>query len=186
MAGGSLMDGARMMYGNQPAKPTPTPFTKTKREAKALKEEAAEIIGELLEYWKIPFDRAIATALYLAITSDTGWFQFSNTRPHTLRIAADLMEAGVDTDRIYQLLYQNERPERVKLQTRAMQSLELLAGGKVAVMQIWKKDFEETHANVPDTENLVNVPLQIASVEVSMLITEPRDFGPVRVSLRTE
>ncbi|NCT69861.1 MAG: potassium transporter [Xanthomonadaceae bacterium] len=46
MAGGSLMDGARMMYGNQPAKPTPTPFTKPKREAKALNEEAAEIIGE--------------------------------------------------------------------------------------------------------------------------------------------
>ena len=46
MAGGSLMDGARMMYGNQPAKPTPTPFTKPKREAKALNEEAAEILGE--------------------------------------------------------------------------------------------------------------------------------------------
>ncbi|WP_313927049.1 monovalent cation:proton antiporter-2 (CPA2) family protein [Pseudoxanthomonas sp.] len=46
MAGGSLMDGARMMYGNTPAKPTPTPFTKPKREAKALNEEAAEIIGE--------------------------------------------------------------------------------------------------------------------------------------------
>ena len=147
---------------------------------------AGEIIGELLERWPIPFDSAIATALYLAITSDTGWFQFSNTRPHTLRIAADLMEAGVDTDRVYQLLYQNERPERVKLQTRAMQSLELPAGGKVAVMQIWKKDFEETGANVPDTENLVNIPLQIASVQVSMLITEPRDFGPVRISLRSK
>src|SRR6185436_15018458 len=81
---------------------------------------------------------------------------------------------------------QNERPERVKLQTRAMQSMELLAGGKVAVMQEWKKDFEETGANVPDTENLVNVPLQIAQVAVSMLITEPRDFGPVRVSLRSK
>lgn len=46
MAGGSLMDGARMMYGNQPAKPTPTPFTKPKREAKALNEEAAEILSE--------------------------------------------------------------------------------------------------------------------------------------------
>ena len=147
---------------------------------------AGEIVGDLLERWRIPFDSAIATALYLAITSDTGWFQFSNTRPHTMRIAADLMEAGVDTDRIYQLLYQNERPERVKLQTRAMHSMELLAGGKVAVMQVWKKDFEDTGANVPDTENLVNVPLQIASVGVSMLITEPRDFGPVRISLRSK
>jgi phosphoesterase RecJ-like protein len=147
---------------------------------------AGEIVAELLERWKIPFDSAIATALYLAITSDTGWFQFANTRPHTLRMAADLMEAGVDTVRVYELLYQNERPERVALQARAMQSLELLAGGRLAVMRIYKKDFEETKANVPDTENLINVPLQVGSVQVSILVTEPRDFGPVRISLRSK
>ncbi|MGE5611333.1 MAG: DHH family phosphoesterase, partial [Bacillota bacterium] len=105
---------------------------------------------------------------------------------YTLRLAAKLMEAGVDTDRMYQALYQNERAERMALQTRAQQSLELLAGGKLAVMSILKKDFDESHANVPDTENLINVPLQIATVQVSMLITEPRDAGPVRVSLRSK
>ena len=147
---------------------------------------AGEITAELLEQWDIPLDAPIATALFVAITTDTGWFQFSNTRPYTLRLGALLMEAGVDTDRIYQLLYQNERAERVALQTRAMQSLELLAGGKLGVMRIWKKDFAETGAGVPDTENLVNVPLQIRTVEVAMLITEPIDFGPVRVSLRSK
>jgi len=147
---------------------------------------AGEIVEDLLARWPIPLDKQIASALFLAIASDTGWFQFANTRPHTMRLAADLMEQGIDTIRMYELLYQNERPERVALQTRAMQSMELLADNKVAVMQIWKKDFEETHANVPDTENLVNVPLQIASVAVSMLITEPIDFGPVRVSLRSK
>jgi phosphoesterase RecJ-like protein len=147
---------------------------------------AGEIVAELLERWKVQFDSAIATALFLAIVSDTGWFQFANTRPHTLRMAADLMEAGVDTIRLYELLYQNERPERITLQTRAMQSLELLASGRLAVMRIFKKDFDETGADVPDTENLINVPLQIASVQVSILITEPRDLGPVRVSLRSK
>jgi phosphoesterase RecJ-like protein len=147
---------------------------------------AGEIVLDVLEQWGVELDRAIAEALYLAITSDTGWFQFSNTRPATLRHAARLMEVGVDTDRMYQMLYQNERAERVKLQTRAMQSMELLADGRLAVMRIWKKDFEETGANVPDTENLINVPLQIRTVEVSLLITEPRDFGPVRVSLRSK
>jgi phosphoesterase RecJ-like protein len=53
-------------------------------------------------------------------------------------------------------------------------------------MTITKMDFEETGANVPDTENLINVPLQIATVEVSMLMVEPADFGPVRVSLRSK
>jgi phosphoesterase RecJ-like protein len=67
-----------------------------------------------------------------------------------------------------------------------MQSMELLADGKLAVMMIRKNDFEQTHANVPDTENLINVPLQIRTVEISMLITEPLDSGPVRVSLRSK
>lgn len=122
----------------------------------------------------------------MAITTDTGWFQFSNTRPYTLRLAAMLLEAGVDMDGIYQRLYQSEREPRVRLQTKAMDSLEIMADGRLAVMVIRKQDFHATKASVPDTENLINVPLQIGSVEASILITEPVDFGPVRVSLRSK
>lgn len=147
---------------------------------------AGEIVTELLERWGVALTPAIAAALFLAIASDTGWFQFSNTGPHTLRMAADLMEAGVDTDRMYQLLYQNERAERVTLQARALGALELLAGNRLAVMTVRKADFEATHGSVTDTENLINVPLQIATVEVSILIVEPIDFGPIRVSLRSK
>lgn len=147
---------------------------------------AGEIVAELLDAWGIALDQEIATALFIAVTTDTGWFQFSNTRPQTLRLAARLLEAGVDMDGIYKRLYQAERHERVHLQTRAMQSLELLCGGKLAVMTLRKGDFHDTKANVPDTENLINIPMQIGSVEVSMLITEPIDFGPTRISLRSK
>ena len=147
---------------------------------------AGEIAAELLDQWGIELDRPIATALFLAIASDTGWFQFSNTRPYTLRLAARLIEAGVDTDPMYQHLYQNERAERVALQTRAQQSLELLLDGRLAVMLVRKRDFDETNANVGDTENLINIPLQIRTVEVSLLLIEPKDAGPVRVSLRSK
>jgi phosphoesterase RecJ-like protein len=147
---------------------------------------AGEIAAELIEQWEIPIDSAMATALYVAIASDTGWFQFSNTRPYTHRLAALLMEKGVDTDRIYQLLHQNERAERVALQTRAMQSLEMLADGRLAVMRISREDFAETHAHVPDTENVINIPLQIRTVEVSILLTDPPEGGPIRISLRSK
>jgi phosphoesterase RecJ-like protein len=147
---------------------------------------AAEIVGELLTLWDVTIDARIASALYVAIVSDTGWFQFSNTRPYTMRLAALLMEAGVDTDRLYQLLYQNERKERVALQARALASMELLRDARLAVMRITKADFAATGASVPDTENLINLPLQIATVEVCLLMTEPADFGPVRVSLRSK
>ncbi|HEX3356824.1 MAG TPA: bifunctional oligoribonuclease/PAP phosphatase NrnA [Tepidisphaeraceae bacterium] len=147
---------------------------------------ACEIVAELLQQWGIAIDSSIATALYIGIASDTGWFQFSNTRPFTMRLAATLMEAGVNTDQLYQHLYQNERSQRVLLQTRAMQSLELLAGGKLAVMTVRKEDFTQTGAHVPDTENLINIPLQIRTVEVSLLFVEPPDAGPIRVSLRSK
>jgi phosphoesterase RecJ-like protein len=145
-----------------------------------------EIVEELLSHWAVKLDEKMATALFVGIVSDTGWFMFSNTRPKTLRLAADLREVGVDTDRLYQLLYQNERAERIALQTRAMQSLELLEHGRIAVMRIGKSDFVETRASVNDTENLINIPLQIRTVEVAVLLSEPPEGGPIRVSLRSK
>jgi phosphoesterase RecJ-like protein len=129
-------------------------------------------------------------ALFVALVTDTGWFQYSNTRARTLRLAADLMEVGVDTDHIQQLLYRSERAERVALHARGLQSLELLADGRVAVMTIRRNDFLETKSSVNDTEDLINFPLQVKAVEVAALITEPIEEGPkrgpVRVSLRSK
>jgi phosphoesterase RecJ-like protein len=84
------------------------------------------------------------------------------------------------------LLYQNERPQRVALQTLVMQSLELLKDDRLAVMTINKQDFAKTHAHVPDTENLINIPLQIRTVEVVALVTETPEPGPIRISLRSK
>ena len=147
---------------------------------------AGEIAAELIDTWGIDFDQPMAVALFLAIASDTGWFQFSNTRPYTLRLAARLIEHGVNTDEMYQHLYQNERAERVTLQTLGMQSLTLLADGRLAVMRISRDDFEKTGAGVADTENLINIPLQIRTVQVSLLFVEPLESGPVRTSLRSK
>ena len=147
---------------------------------------AGEIVAALLERWGIELDRPLAEAIFLAIASDTGWFHYSNTRPLTLRRAAQLIEAGVDTDTMYRRLYQNERPERVLLQTRAQQSLELLRENRLAVMSLRKTDFQQVGANVGDTENLINIPLQIGSVEAAALFVEPLDGGAIRVSLRSK
>ena len=147
---------------------------------------AGEIVAELLQQWDVTIDKPIATALYLAIVADTGWFQYSNTRPYTLRLAAMLMEAGVDTDSLYKLLYQNERAQRIALQAMAQQSLDLRAGGKLAVMQVSRDDFAAAGANVPDTENLINLPLQIRDVAVSIVLVDPPTGGAIRVSLRSK
>jgi phosphoesterase RecJ-like protein len=145
-----------------------------------------EIVEELLLKWGVEIDRPTAMALFLAIVSDTGWFMYSNTRPVTLRLAARLMDAGVDLNQVYQLLYQNERPERIALHARAFQSLQLLTGGKLAVMQIRKSDFAATNSHVNDTEDIINFPLQIRDVNVSILFVEPPTPGPIRISFRSK
>lgn len=147
---------------------------------------AGEIVAEVLTRWDVPIDRPIAEALYCALVSDTGWFQYSNTRPYTLRLAAQLLEAGVDADRLYQRLYQNERPERVLLQARAMQSLQLLEAGRVSLMCITRDDMAQTRATTNDTEGLINLPLQVKSVAVSVLLSDPPEGGAIRCSFRSK
>ena len=147
---------------------------------------AAEVAGGVLRAMGVELDPAMATALYAGLVADTGWFQFSNTTPRTLRLAADLLDAGADHEGVYLRLYQNERPERLALQTRGMQSLQLSAGDRVATMALTQQDFADTGATVNDTEALVNQPLQIASVQVAALFTDPPEGGPVRVSLRSK
>jgi bifunctional oligoribonuclease and PAP phosphatase NrnA len=147
---------------------------------------AGEMVETLLDRWDVPISKPIAECLFVAIASDTGWFQFSNTTPRTLRLVAQLMEHGVDTDAIYQRLYQNERPERLLLQQRAVASMRFDADFQIASMVIRSDDFIQTLANVPDTENLVNIPLQVASVKASLVFTEPPEGGPIRVSFRSK
>jgi phosphoesterase RecJ-like protein len=147
---------------------------------------AGEIVAELLAAWGVALTPPIATALFLALVSDTGWFQFSSTRPATLRLAADLMEVGVDTDALQQRIYQNERPQRLALHLRVQQSMQLLADAKLSVMRCTADDFKTTGAVPTDTEALINVPLQIRTVAVSCLLTDPGDGGPIRGSLRSK
>ena len=147
---------------------------------------AGEMVADLVERWGLKLAGQIAEAVFLAIATDTGWFQFSNTRPRTLRLAARLLEAGVDSQRLYQVAYQNERPARLALQARLLESLELHADNRLAVMTLSKDDFQKTGADSSDTENLINIPLQVGVVEASILLAQGAGDEIIRVSLRSK
>ena len=134
----------------------------------------------------------IAEALFVGIGSDTGWFRFSNTRPQTHRLAARLLELGVDHADLYARLHQTERQEKLALLTRALGSLTLLADGRAAVMHLTQKDFEETGALPEETERLIDVPQQVTKIQVVALVTEssvdtPDGPAPLaRISFRSK
>lgn len=141
------------------------------------------LIAELVDALGWPLDVVACEALLAAIVSDTGWFQFPNTDARTLRRAAALLDKGVHAAALYDRLFRNDRPERLKLTARMLASLEMHCDGLLAVMTLRETDFAETRARPEETENLINEALRIGSVEAVVLLTEME--GMCRVSLRS-
>lgn len=116
--------------------------------------------------------REIAEPLLLGLATDTGWFRHSNTRPETLRLAADLIEAGANHSKLYSIVEQNDSPGRLKLISKAIASLELFDNERVALMRLTAADVDESGAAPGDTGGLADMALSIASVRVSAVIIE--------------
>ena len=144
---------------------------------------AGVMVVELLDALGWPVTPPAAEALLTAIATDTGWFRFANTDGRCLRAAARLIDSGVAPAALYDRVYQSDRPERLRLMTRALESLELRAGGAVAAMVLRRSDFAETRARPDETENIVNEAMRLACVEAAILLAENPDC--VRVSLRS-
>ncbi len=143
-----------------------------------------EIILDLLKFtgWKIT--PAIAEALYVALSTDTGWFRFDNTDARVMRNASILIEFGAKPAEIYRKMYQNYSPARLKLLGKMLENLQLYHENKIALMFIMRSDFDSTGATGTDTEDFVNESQRIRSVEASALFVELKDGG-FRCSLRS-
>jgi phosphoesterase RecJ-like protein len=144
----------------------------------------ALIVLDLLKYAGRPVTGKIAEVLFVALATDTGWFQFSNSNSRVYRACAELIDSGVKPTQIYDHLYLNFSYPRFKLMAGMLDKLELLLDGRFAAMQITQQDFEQTGAAYSDTENLINECHRIDSVEASALFIELKD-GRIRCSLRS-
>jgi phosphoesterase RecJ-like protein len=144
----------------------------------------ALIVFDLLKYAGWPITKKIAEALFVAVSTDTGWFQFDNTDSRVLRVCAGLIDAGAHPSRMYRDLYQNFSPQRFKLMTAMLNTLELHLSGRFATQHLSQADFKRTGAKYGDTENLVDECRRISGVEATALFVELAD-GRVKVSLRS-
>ncbi len=142
------------------------------------------IVLDLLKYAGWPVTGKIAESLFVALATDTGWFQFRNTNSRVYRACAELIDAGVKPTQIYDHLYLNFSYPRFKLMAGMLDKLELHLDDRYAVMQITRQDFEQTGAEYNDTENLINECHRIGSIEASALFIELKD-GRIRCSLRS-
>ena len=93
----------------------------------------AEIVRDMLGVARVPLSPEIAEALYVALVTDTGRFQYSNTTPKALRLAADLVEAGANVHGIFRLVYETVQFAKLKLLARALERAELYEDGRLVV-----------------------------------------------------
>jgi len=146
-----------------------------------------EVLADVFRELGVELTPEIAEGLYIALVTDTGRFQYANTSPKALRLAADLVEAGADVHRVFQGVYENVQFAKLKLLARALDRARVLEGGEIVVSHLLREDFEAVGATEPYSEGIIDVLRSCEGALVSALIREPpRDGGPARkVSLRS-
>ena len=126
-----------------------------------------------------------ATALFVGIATDCGWFRFSNTDARTLRVAARLVEAGAAPAELYSALFERDKPARLRLIARMLSSLEIKADGRLAVMYLRQSDFAAAGADAQMAADLVQEAARLGDTEATLLFIEQPD-GSIRVNLRSK
>jgi bifunctional oligoribonuclease and PAP phosphatase NrnA len=128
--------------------------------------------------------REAARGLYVAILTDTGGFRFSNTRPRTLRVAAELLETGVDPEQIYLEVYARAPEGRPRLFAEALQTLVVEPEYGLAWVTVPPGAIERLGVSSDDLEGVVEFPRSIEGVRMALLFREVSQ-GRVKVSLRS-
>jgi bifunctional oligoribonuclease and PAP phosphatase NrnA len=146
-----------------------------------------EILADVFRELGIRLTPQIAEALYIAVVTDTGRFQYANTTAKALRLAAELVEAGADVHRVFQGVYENVAFAKLKLVARALENAEVFEGGRVVVSHLEREDFEAAGAEEPYSEGIIDYLRAVEGTELAALIREPPTAnGPThRISLRT-
>jgi phosphoesterase RecJ-like protein len=147
----------------------------------------AEIVYDLALLLGAKITSEIASALYVGLITDTGKFMYENTNAHTHRVAADLIDAGVNVDDTYRRLYEHVPLEKLRLVSRALDNISSHCDGKLAISYITTADYEATGAAEEMTEGLIDHLRSIDGVKVAAVIRDLGNRGRAarKVSLRS-
>jgi len=145
-----------------------------------------ELLRDVFAELEVDVTPEIAEALYVALVTDTGRFQYSNTTPKSLRLAAELVDAGADVHAVFQEVYESVQFAKLKLLARALERAMIFEGGRIIVSYLVRTDFGEVGAVEPYSEGIIDYLRAVEGAELAVLIREPpRESGPTRrVSLR--
>ena len=144
-----------------------------------------QILFELIRSEKLPIDAAIAENLYVAISTDTGSFQYPNTTARTFEMAAELVRAGVDVGRVSQLTYENYPRRRAELLRDLLGTMRFEANDRVASFSLSLATAKKLGVLPEHNEGLIDHLRAIHGVIVAVFFEELAD-RKVRVSMRSK
>ena len=144
---------------------------------------AAMLVREVIAALGVEPDRAMAECLYTGIATDTGCFKYSNTTAYTLRMAAELLDCGVNNEMINRTMFDIKTRARVELERLALDSMRFFLRDRCAVMLITNAMIETSGAKENDMEGLAPIPRQIEGVWVGVTLREKKD-GSYKVSVQ--
>jgi bifunctional oligoribonuclease and PAP phosphatase NrnA len=147
----------------------------------------AQIVYEISKQLGVALTPELASALYVGLVTDTGKFMYENTDVEAHRMAAELIEAGVDVDDTYQRLYERVPIEKLKLIARALEKIERFDDGRLAVTYIDVGDYAATGAGEVLTEGIIDFVRSLEGTSVAAVIRDKTDGGRSarKVSLRS-
>ena len=152
------------------------------------KDTSAEATGHLVtvlaEKLKVKITKPMATALYAAIATDTGWFRFGSTTAATYRIAATLLDNGAVPAEIYSDLYERDTLGRLRLRGRILARTEPELDGRLMHTYVLAEDFTDTGAVPSDTEDAINLTLAVSGTKFAVIFVEQLKGG-FKISFRS-
>jgi bifunctional oligoribonuclease and PAP phosphatase NrnA len=147
----------------------------------------AAIVYELAGLLDVRLTPEIASALYVGLVTDTGKFMYQNVDARSHRMAAALIEAGVDVHDTYRRLYERVPLEKLKLIARALDAIELYDDGALAVTSITREDYASTGATEVLTEGIIDYLRTLEGVAVAAVVRDQTEAARAahKVSLRS-
>ena len=143
------------------------------------------VLFRLLRAWQVELTPAIAEALYAAISTDTGSFQYSSTTPEVMRAVADIIEAGVDVGDINRRIYQEVPLSTLMVQREVLNHMVVEESGAVSHYSMPAGRKAELGVGLEDTKDLVDIIRVLEGVRVAVIF-EDLENGLVRMSLRSK
>jgi phosphoesterase RecJ-like protein len=147
----------------------------------------AEIVFDVCRRLGVEITPSIAQALYVGLITDTGMFMYENTDAHTHRVAAELIESGVDVNATFRRLYERVPEAKLKLIARALERIERRLDGALTTTYLSAADYAATGADETLTEGIIDFVRGIEGTAVAAVIRDKPDGDRAarKVSLRS-